>query len=139
MTHDHCCHIAIASVLVYARRSGWGFAMTAVGAVGMVATIFTGLYPRVLVSHPTFANSLTVATAASGHYELKVITIVAVMFAPLVVLYQSWTYYVFRKRIGGEEPVEPTCPITVRPPPAFPKRRAPARRSEPHQLNGADQ
>ena len=94
--------LVLAAVFAYVRRSGWGFAMTAVAAVGVVMTIFTGLYPRVLVSHPTFGNSLTTANAASGHYALEVITIVALIFTPLVLLYQGWTYHVFRKRLGGE-------------------------------------
>jgi cytochrome bd ubiquinol oxidase subunit II len=101
--------VAVAIVLIHARKSGWAFSMTAIGAIGIVATIFTGLYPRVLVSHPTFANSLTISNAASGHYELKVITIVALIFTPVVILYQSWTYYVFRKRIGGGEPASPVA------------------------------
>lgn len=94
--------LILAGGLSELQRSGWAFAMTALGAVGLVATIFTGLYPRVLVSHPTFANSLTISNAAAGHYGLKVITIVALIFTPLVLLYQGWTYYVFRKRLGGE-------------------------------------
>ena len=79
--------------------------MTGLGAIGIVATIFTGLYPRVLVSHPSFANSLTTSNAATGHYALKVITIVAAIFIPVILLYQGWTYHVFRKRLSGE-PVE---------------------------------
>ena len=94
--------LLLAVALLQVRRDGWGFALTALGAVGMVATIFTGLYPRVLVSHPTFANSLTISNAAAGHYSLKVITVVALIFTPIVLLYQGWTYYVFRKRLGGE-------------------------------------
>lgn len=94
--------LILACVLSLVRRSGWAFVMTALSAVGTVATIFTGLYPRVLVSHPTFANSLTITNAAAGHYGLKVITIVAAIFTPLVLLYQGWTYHVFRKRLGGE-------------------------------------
>jgi len=84
-------------------RSGWAFAATGLAAIGFVGTIFTGLYPRVLVSSPTFANSLTISNAASGHYALKVITIVALICTPLIVLYQGWTYHVFRKRLGGQE------------------------------------
>ena len=90
-------------MLTRAHRSGWAFAATGLGAIGFVATIFTGLYPRVLVSHPAFDNSLTIANAAAGHYALQVITIVAAIFTPLVLLYQGWTYHVFRKRLGGEE------------------------------------
>jgi cytochrome d ubiquinol oxidase subunit II len=81
------------------RREGWAFAATALAAVGFVATIFTGLYPRVIVSDPVFANSLTIANAAAGEYPLQVITVVAAIFTPLVLLYQAWTYRVFRKRL----------------------------------------
>jgi cytochrome bd ubiquinol oxidase subunit II len=97
--------VLIAAVaLTRTRRSGWAFAATGLGAIGFVATIFTGLYPRVLVSSPDFANSLTIANAASGHYALQVITVVAAICTPLILLYQSWTYYVFRRRLGGEPP-----------------------------------
>jgi cytochrome d ubiquinol oxidase subunit II len=99
--------IVAAVLLVFGRRSGWAFVTTAVTAVASVATIFTGLYPRVLVSHPSFDNSLTVANASSGHYALVVITVVAAIFTPIVLLYQGWTYHVFRARLGGEDPGTP--------------------------------
>jgi cytochrome d ubiquinol oxidase subunit II len=54
------------------------------------------------VSSPDFENSLTVDSAASSHYALTVMSVVALIFVPLVLLYQGWTYYVFRKRLGGE-------------------------------------
>ncbi len=95
--------LILAVALSYRRRNGWAFAMTGLGAIGLVATIFTGLYPRVLVSNPTFANSLTITNAASGHYALKVMTIAAAIFTPLILLYQGWTYYIFRKRLSGEQ------------------------------------
>jgi cytochrome d ubiquinol oxidase subunit II len=100
-----------AVAFTYARRSGWAFAATALSAVGFVATIFAGLYPRVLVSHPSFANSLTVSNAASAHYALKIITIVAAIFVPLLLVYQSWTYYVFRRRLGGEPVTTPAAAV----------------------------
>jgi cytochrome d ubiquinol oxidase subunit II len=76
--------------------------MTAVGIAAAVATLFTSLYPRVMVSSPDFGNSLTVTDAASSHYALAVMSVVAVVFVPLVLLYQGWTYYVFRHRVRDE-------------------------------------
>jgi cytochrome d ubiquinol oxidase subunit II len=90
------------------------FAMTALSAIGIVATTFTGLYPRVLVSHPGFANSLTISNAATGHYALKAITIVAAIFIPVILLYQGWTYYVFRKRLSGEPVPSPVAAAAAR-------------------------
>ncbi len=94
--------LLLAVAAVHRRHERWGFAFTGLAAVGIVATLFTGLYPRVVVSHPNFANSLTLTNAATGHYALKVITIVAAIFVPLILVYQGWTYYVFRKRLAGE-------------------------------------
>jgi cytochrome bd ubiquinol oxidase subunit II len=101
--------IALALAVVFTRRrmNGRAFLMTAIGMVLTVATIFTGLYPRVLVSAPSFGNSLTIANTASHHYTLAVITVVAVIVAPVVLLYQGWTYYVLRARVTGA----PAAPV----------------------------
>jgi cytochrome bd ubiquinol oxidase subunit II len=93
--------LVLAVTCVLLRWSGWAFAMTAVAAALVVATIFTGLYPRVLVSQPEFANSLTIANASAANYALTVLTVVAAIFTPIVLLYQAWTYHVFRHRVGG--------------------------------------
>jgi cytochrome d ubiquinol oxidase subunit II len=93
----------LAAFLVYVRRSGLAFALSAVGTLSLVATLFTSLYPRVMVSSPNFGNSLTVDNASSAHYTLAVMTVVAAICLPVVLLYQSWTYYVFRARVTGEE------------------------------------
>jgi cytochrome d ubiquinol oxidase subunit II len=95
--------IALAAILFYAGRNGPAFALSAVGTASLVATLFTSLYPRVMVSSPDFGNSLTVSGTASAHYTLAVMTVVALIVTPLVLLYQGWTYYVFRARITGEE------------------------------------
>jgi cytochrome bd ubiquinol oxidase subunit II len=95
--------LVLAAFLVFARRSGAAFAMTALGTVLFVATLFTSLYPRVMISSTDFANSLTVEDASSSHYALGVMTVVALIVTPIVLLYQGWTYYVFRHRLGGEE------------------------------------
>ena len=80
----------VAAVLIWRRRRGWAFAMTAVATVSLVATIFTGLYPRVLVSDPVFANSLTIESTASTHYTLTALTIVAALLLPVFILSQAW-------------------------------------------------
>jgi cytochrome bd ubiquinol oxidase subunit II len=92
--------LVLAAVFSIAGRSGRSFTMTALGVIFLVATLFTSLYPRVMVSSPEFGNSLTVDGASSSHYALAVMTIVALVLTPVVLLYQGWTYYVFRHRLG---------------------------------------
>jgi cytochrome d ubiquinol oxidase subunit II len=82
------------------RREGWAFAGTAAGIGLTVATLFSAGYPNVLPSTLAVANSLTVYNAAATPYTLKIMTWVAVAFTPIVLLYQGWTYWVFRRRIG---------------------------------------
>jgi cytochrome bd ubiquinol oxidase subunit II len=96
--------LALAVVFLYTRRNGRAFAMTALAAISLVATLFVSLYPRVMVSSSGFENSLTVESAASSHYALAVMTVVAVIFVPVVLLYQCWSYYVFRHRLEGARP-----------------------------------
>jgi len=93
--------VVACAVLVRSGRVGWAFVATGVAAVATVATLFTGLYPRVLVSDPGFANSLTVTGAATEHYALTVITVVGAVLLPVVLLYQGWTYHVLRARLAG--------------------------------------
>jgi cytochrome d ubiquinol oxidase subunit II len=93
----------LAATFVYLRRSRIAFTFSAVGTLSVVATLFTSLYPRVMVSSPDFANSLTIQNASSAHYTLAVMSVVAAICVPLVLLYQGWTYHVFRARVGGEE------------------------------------
>jgi cytochrome d ubiquinol oxidase subunit II len=106
--------LAFAVVFAFSGRSGWTFTMTGAGAVLMVATLFTSLYPRVMVAHPEFSNSLTVESASSSHYALAVMTVAAAILAPVVLLYQGWTYHVFRERLGVEEPGEGPVDLVAR-------------------------
>jgi cytochrome bd ubiquinol oxidase subunit II len=94
--------LALAVAFLLAGRNARAFAMTALGTVALVATLFTSLYPRVMVSSTDFGNSLTVESAASSHYALAVMSVVALILVPVVLLYQGWTYYVFRHRVSGE-------------------------------------
>ena len=99
--------IALALAFTRVRRSGRAFVATALATVLTVATLFTGLYPSVIVSSSS-AGSLTVSAAASAHYTLAVITVVALVVTPIVILYQAWTYHVFRARLTGEDVAPPT-------------------------------
>jgi cytochrome bd ubiquinol oxidase subunit II len=103
--------VALAMLFVFGRRSGWAFVMTALATVLWVATVFTSLYPRVMVSSPDVGNSLTVSGASSAHYTLVLMTVIAAIFVPLVLLYQGWTYHVFRARVGGDD-VQAVAPPT---------------------------
>jgi cytochrome bd ubiquinol oxidase subunit II len=94
----------VAVAFLWNGHRGRAFTATALATVSFVATLFTGLYPRVMVSSTDFANSLTVESASSAHYALTVMSVVAVIFVPLVLLYQGWTYHVFRQRVRTEPP-----------------------------------
>jgi cytochrome d ubiquinol oxidase subunit II len=89
--------------LVYSRTEGWAFAATTVTMAGCVLSIFVDLYPRVMVSSTSPAFSLTVHNTASGAYSLTAMTVVVVIFLPFVLVYQAWSYYVFRRRVRAQE------------------------------------
>ena len=82
-------------------RDGLAFAATAVTMAAVVVSIFVALYPRVMVSTLGSANDLTVTNTSSAPYALKVMTVAAAVLFPLVLAYQGWTYYVFRRRVAG--------------------------------------
>ena len=64
------------------------------------------LYPRVMISSLNPDWSLTIYNASSSEYTLRVMSIVALIFVPIVLIYQGWSYWVFRKRIGREDELE---------------------------------
>jgi cytochrome d ubiquinol oxidase subunit II len=95
-------------------REGWAFLGTAVTIALAVATYFLILFPDVMPSTTNPAYSLTVDNASSTEYTLKVMTIVALIFTPIVLIYQGWTYWVFRKRLSTKHipedaPLEPAA------------------------------
>jgi cytochrome d ubiquinol oxidase subunit II len=115
--------------LVYEHRDGFAFAATTVTMAASIISIFVGLYPNVMVSSTKAAYNLTVHNTASGAYSLKVMTVVAIIFLPLVLAYQTWTYYVFRRRVSKQE-FQPTAPGSrpldaASPPSAHPDGAAP--------------
>jgi cytochrome d ubiquinol oxidase subunit II len=81
-------------------REGWGFVGT-FATIGLaVAGLFVGLFPDVMPTTLDNGVSLTTTNASATDYTLTVMTWVAVIFTPIVLGYQAWTYWVFRKRIG---------------------------------------
>lgn len=95
--------VALATAVLASRagREGAAFTANAVAIAAATGALFTALYPRVLPSTLTAAGTLTTANASSTAKTLAVMTVVAVIFLPFVLLYQGWTYWVFRKRIGA--------------------------------------
>ncbi len=81
-------------------REGWAFIGTFVTIALAVVGLFVALFPDVMPSTTDPAYSLTTTNAAATAYTLKVMTWVAVVFTPIVLGYQAWTYWVFRKRIA---------------------------------------
>ena len=91
--------VGAAAWLCTTESDGWAFAMAAVGIVATVASLFEALYPNVMVSSTNAAYNLTVSNASSNDYALRVMTVVALIFTPLVLGYQAWNFWVFRKRL----------------------------------------
>jgi cytochrome d ubiquinol oxidase subunit II len=88
-------------------REGWAFIFSAGTIATFVSTLFFALYPRVMPSSLGSQFDLTITNASSTDYTLKVMTVVAVVMTPLVLLYQGWTYWVFRKRVSASQIVNP--------------------------------
>lgn len=97
--------LGVAAVLLVAvaaaarRREGVAFTATAVAVAGFVVVLFTALFPAALPSLVSPAFDLTVADAASGPYTLGLLSVIGAVFLPVVVAYQSWSYWVFRRRV----------------------------------------
>ncbi|MER5407029.1 cytochrome d ubiquinol oxidase subunit II [Streptomyces sp. NPDC002769] len=94
--------VALVAALAAARagREGWAFALSGLTIVAAVAMLFLTLFPNVMPSSLNEDWSLTVTNASSSPYTLKIMTWCAGIATPIVLLYQGWTYWVFRKRIG---------------------------------------
>lgn len=88
------------------KKDGWAFAMTGTVIALAIASVFIGLFPRVMISSLNEAYNLTVDNASSGSYSLKVMTIVAFTLLPFVLAYQAWSYFVFHKRVSEKEHLE---------------------------------
>ncbi|SMH35529.1 cytochrome bd-I ubiquinol oxidase subunit 2 apoprotein [Rathayibacter oskolensis] len=91
--------LVLAWIAVVSGREGRAFALLAVTIALAVLTLFTTLFPAVMPASNDVANSLTIENASSTPYTLTVMSWTALVFVPLIVGYQAWTYWIFRKRI----------------------------------------
>ncbi|MFJ4722327.1 cytochrome d ubiquinol oxidase subunit II [Streptomyces luteogriseus] len=98
--------LLVALVAARAGREGWAFALSGLTIVATVAMLFLTLFPNVMPSTLNPDWSLTVTNASSSPYTLKIMTWCAGIATPVVLLYQGWTYWVFRKRIGTQHIAE---------------------------------
>ena len=91
--------LLLVGYLINRKRNGWAFGLMGVHIALTLATCFCIMFPRVMIStiHPAY--SLTIYNASSSPYTLSVMTWVGVIFLPLVLAYQGWSYWIFRKRV----------------------------------------
>jgi len=92
----------ISYALAWSRKCGWAFGMSGLAIVFTTLAFFSGLFPRIMISSLNPAWNLTIYNASSSAYTLKIMTFAAVLLVPLVLVYQGWTYWVFRKRVSAK-------------------------------------
>lgn len=98
--------LAAGYMMFIGKRLGLAFLSTGITIVGVVALIFGTLFPRVMPSSLDAAYDLTIYNASSSAYTLQVMTVIALTMVPIVLLYQAWSYWVFRKRLTAESHLE---------------------------------
>ena len=95
--------LLLAGYFINRKMEGWAFVMVALNIVLTQITFFTMMFPNVMISSTNPAWSLTIFNSSSSQYTLSVMSIVALIFVPIVLAYQGWTYYMFRKRISTDK------------------------------------
>jgi cytochrome bd ubiquinol oxidase subunit II len=98
--------LVVSGWFIREKRDGWAFSLLCTTIVLAGATIFLQLFPRVMISSLDPALSLTIYNTASGPTTLRLMTIVTAIFLPVVLAYQAWSYWIFRKRISEKVHLE---------------------------------
>jgi cytochrome bd ubiquinol oxidase subunit II len=88
---------------IRSKQEGWAFITTGLQIVLTMVTFFLLMYPRVMISSLNPAWSLTIYNSSSSPYTLTIMSIVALIFVPIILAYQGWTYWMFRKRISTDK------------------------------------
>jgi cytochrome d ubiquinol oxidase subunit II len=89
--------------LLWMKKFGWAFTMSGLAIVFTTVAFFSGLFPRIMVSSLNPMWSLTIYNASSSVYTLKIMSWAALALVPVVLAYQGWTYWVFRKRVSAKQ------------------------------------
>ena len=95
--------LLVTIIFINRKMEGWAFISTGVHIILTQVAFFTLMFPRVMISSTSPANNLTIYNASSSQYTLTVMSIIALIFVPIVLVYQGWTYYMFRKRITTDK------------------------------------
>lgn len=85
------------------KMEGWAFVMTGSHIILTQVAFFTLMFPRLMISSLNHAWSLTIYNASSSPYSLGVMSIVSLIFIPIVLAYEGWSYYIFRKRVKTDK------------------------------------
>ena len=95
--------LVVAYVLIRSNKNGWAFILNGLTILLFTVALFWGLFPRVMVSSLNPAWSLSIYNASSSPYTLKIMTIIALTMVPIVLLYQGWSYWIFRHRVTEKD------------------------------------
>lgn len=85
------------------RNTKWGFVFSSLSVISVTAAYFAGLFPRIMVSSLNPEWSLTITNASNSTYTLTLMTCVAFVFVPIILVYQSWVYWTFRHRVTEKD------------------------------------
>ena len=89
-----------AHVSTFKNKQGTALTFSGLTLISLVALIFCGLFPRVMISSISSKYDLMIQSASSSNYTLVVMTIATVILVPCVLAYTIWAYWIFRKRIA---------------------------------------
>ena len=84
------------------KKFGWSFLMIGLAIAFATFAVFISLFPNIMISTLDPSYSLTIYNASSSAYTLRLMTIIAFTLVPVVLAYQAWSFYIYRKRVTKE-------------------------------------
>jgi cytochrome bd ubiquinol oxidase subunit II len=108
----------VAAAVLVRGSAGRAFAATALAIVTFFLALFVDLFPHTMVSSTSAAFDMTLNASSSSSYTLTVMTVVAGLLVPVVLLYQAWTYWVFRQRVSAADFGDVHSPLDLLPKPS---------------------